>query len=128
MTAVDDLREAAKLLRERVDALSPTVRSQPWRAVHLDETIDGVAACDDPAWMHADDEGCTHCYYLDTRVPAVAAYIASMHPLVGLALAEMLEWFAERWIDDKAVIHYAARAEIQGRAQSLARLYLGRSS
>lgn len=50
-----------------------------------------------------------------------ASYIALMHPPVALALAELLEFFADNWIDAKAVVHYSARADAQERATRTAR-------
>lgn len=129
MSAVDDLREAAQLLRERATGLPDAFpKGQPWRVVITDsESPDGVAACGDPVWQHDEHEVCPACWCIDTHSESLATYIASMHPLVALALAELFEQYAERAaaiesLSLPALAPYGLRA-----VAAIALAYLGRS-
>ena len=59
-------------------------------------------------------------YVCDAEGPEYAAWIASMHPLVGLALADLLESFASCECDEDGD-HYPQKSA----ALTLARLVLG---
>ena len=79
------LREAAKVLRERAEAATPG----PWRGEYSGKT--------GPVVMNAESHNaldhvakCSH-----FRPHSDAAYIATMHPGVGLALADWLDTEAE---------------------------------
>jgi hypothetical protein len=123
---VDDLREAAKLLRERAKKAA----TGPWRhdpdlywnrpGPFFDQTFVGSGP-DETPWCIA----CTG-PSAETWAHGNAAYIASMHPLVGLALADAFEDTAQA----------IAELEQDGGAIDireddvlvrLARLYLGRA-
>lgn len=75
------LREAAAVLRERAEAATPG----PW-GIGIDDDPRTVSSVDPYNWI-ADTSGNPN-EYMD------AAYIATMHPDVGLALAD--------WLDDEA--------------------------
>lgn len=80
MSAVE-LRQAAETLRARADHAGDDT-GKPWTA----------QVCDDGrAWINAPDE--PHAIAMHGW-PAAARYIATMHPGVGLALAD---WLDEVW-------------------------------
>lgn len=107
MRPVEDLQAAAKLLRERARAATcfawvndgaevyQQVRGGPWIA----ESLNGD---------------------LPDAGEANGTYIASMHPLVGLALAELLDVFS-------TLPQVSNQFDLES-AVKLARTYLGRQS
>jgi len=93
-TVQETIRRAAKLMRERAQAATPG----PWRAAKGD--FAGVTypciltAAGDPAdpetWLMATGTA-------GSRQEPDATHAASMHPGVGLALAEWLDAAAQMW-------------------------------
>ena len=73
MSAVETLREAAKVLRERAEAATP----EPWEVVGGGEYVQG------PGILVAPDDGGV--------TTTDADLIATMHPGVALALADWLD-------------------------------------
>lgn len=106
MSAVDDLREAAKQLRE----LAAAATSGPWKTEYFGDRGYPQRVTNDRAEVVAE------CYEggLAGRKPT-PEYVASLHPLVGLALADALEHLARL---DPTGKHPLVR---------LSRLYLGRA-
>lgn len=97
--SADRLREAARVLRERADR----AYGEPWRADPPNAVV----------WTGNDDEFPT--VYVNGGLYAnqgrTAAYIATMHPGVGLALAD--------WLDDAAANADFMQAVIDaGRAEN----------
>ena len=107
MTALDDLRAAAKLLRERAEAAS----KGPWVA-HTDGLV-WPPRLGDPVSGSTETED--------------ADYIATVHPCVGLAVAAWLDLVADLWVPKRDVVHYAAREQVQDAAVVVARTILGRT-
>ena len=99
MTPVEELRSAAALLRQRAEAAT----AGPWRR------------------EYPEGPNTTVVDYADVMIvagvtareiwpkPVDADYIATVHPLVGLALAGLLEHMADDMDDDRA-----EEAQIQG--------------
>lgn len=90
MSAADRLREAARVLRERAEAASEG-EWWPYRTVPSDL---------DAEWIV--DSGLTFICstHIDSeRGRADATYIATMHPVVGLALANWLDAQADTTCD-----------------------------
>lgn len=77
MSAVETLREAAKVLRERAEAATP----EPWEVVGGGEYVQG------PGILVAPDDGGV--------TTTDADLIATMHPGVALALADWLDKAAD---------------------------------
>jgi hypothetical protein len=110
IVSADLLRKAAEILRERAKAAT----QGEWKA--------------DGAEVHALFRGLG--YYLaviedDETRPVDAAYIATMHPAVGLALAD--------WLDDEAgrcdlAREHAEDARTYDAAERIARLIVGGAS
>jgi hypothetical protein len=108
--SADLLHEAAEVLRERAEAATPgTWIHNPINGIH---TVIGSCVAT------------THRHVEDAR-RADAAYIATIHPTVGLALADLLDAAAEG-LARRGVTARITRAESD--ATSLARLILGRAS
>lgn len=111
MSPVDDLREAAKLLRERAQQAAEgpwvadgwEIRSGQVQGEWVGETLD------------IDDE---------PQSESNSTYAASMHPLVGLALADVFE--TRCVIYDIRTASGAAEVAGTDMVLRLARLYLGR--
>lgn len=98
-----ELREAAETLRGLADHAGNDT-GKPWSA----------QVCDDGrAWINAPDE--PHAISIHGW-PAAARYIATMHPGVGTALAE--------WLDYEAQFHVFAEAK----SLTIARLINGGAS
>ena len=91
MSAVETLREAAKVLRERAGAATPG----PWEAAqdHLTHSV-GADVRSVPSGGYAAADCCG---YQGASTNEDAAYIATMHPGVALALADWLDETA-RWV------------------------------
>lgn len=108
MTPVQELREAARLLRER----SSAVPAGPW------QSTGGFPAPSVRTELGSEVAYATH------PEPSVTAYIAAMHPAVGLALAEVFDRvaFAVRLGDD--LLNRVGYGEVL----TAARIYLGRAS
>ena len=85
MSAVETLREAAKVLRERAGAATPG----PWEAAqdHLTHSV-GADVRSVPSGGYAAADCCG---YQGASTNEDAAYIATMHPGVALALADWLD-------------------------------------
>ena len=79
--SADRLREAARVLRERAEAATPG----PW--LHIPASVCGPGTLG--GGMTGDPE--EHVYMGNQHPPEDAAYIATMHPGVGLALADWLD-------------------------------------
>lgn len=80
------LRRAASLVRERARAASPG----PWRVSFTDGALPVV---DSPDHLVTEPRQCLYPAHAG-RPLADATWAAGMHPVVGLALAELLESFA----------------------------------
>jgi hypothetical protein len=97
------LREAAALMRERAEA----VGEGPWESYALPDagpkrwTMTGVGVVDDEMG-----------HRIEAMFPADATHVASWHPAVALAVADWLDWCAQR-------------DAFNGRALAVARAYLG---
>lgn len=95
MTVIEDLREAARLLRERAEAATPG----PWAHAGDGDTFMGcgqVITVDRDLWGGDIAAPSGDLYPRSGYSPQDdMAYIASMHPLVGLALAEAFELEAD---------------------------------
>lgn len=109
-TLAAELREAASLMRERTQAVP-----QEWRLVRTQ-----IIAVGTDQLPGTDVIG-------ECQVPARAAYVASMHPAVVLAVADWLENEAKAAV---LVANAEDTASILGlpdsRAVAVARAYLGR--
>ena len=118
MSAVDDLREAAKLLRQRAEAASKGA----WPAPERDDNPgdEGWWVFNGLVGMREHAVACVPLY--NPTAEADATYIASVHPLVGLALAAALE--AEATLMARS----ACECDDHAHFARLARTYLGRSS
>ena len=114
----DELRHAAKLMRDRAEAATPG----PWEA--SGRVVD-QAAGDYADVIGSEVECMAYCYGGTAVLPvkADAEYIASMHPAVALAVAD--------WLDNEAAATELVAAEgpalgLPTRAAvALARAYLG---
>jgi hypothetical protein len=125
---LDDLREAADILRGR----SMCASAGPWTS---GDTIDGelVPRYGDFGWMVSGPAGTPECE--DTQQGmADALFIATMHPLVGVALADLFQRAADGWIGPgspsepaiwatRDLAHFADQMAVV----RLARLVLGRA-
>ncbi len=124
MTALDDLRSAAKVLRERAEAATPG----PWE--HTEHGPGGsFAGCGQViTWGEGVEAG-------DIAGPSGdlfprggyspredMAYIATVHPGVGLALAQLLDEHADSVEEDGGQVVTSSVDQ----AVKLARLILGR--
>jgi hypothetical protein len=88
----------------------------PWRVVLTDsESLTGVASCEHHGG-HPQD-ACDACYVVETYSEQAAAYMATVGPLAGLALADLLDSLGAMPASSNQVdLHYAGK---------LARLILG---
>lgn len=100
--SADELRQAAETLRKRVDAATPGPWTLIWDSC---DCADGYG-CSHGSWVHAirfpvpvqepirpGGEVLSHHYEsgVDEVPPETVEYIATMHPGVGLALADWLD-------------------------------------
>jgi hypothetical protein len=138
MTPAEQLREAARLMRERVRAAT----DGPWtagEAVEIPAVGDGFdrwqIPVSGPELVGEDGERiklgiCTVEYeaggfqYPHADARADGDYIVSMQPPVGAAFADLLDLIAQRWIGAD-IGFYPARREFQNTALAVARAYLG---
>lgn len=122
---LDDLRAAAKLLRDRAEAAAPG----PWHRAADHERPRGQYP--DNAIGYWDGEYARCVSYSGTgqgaEADADAVWIVTMHPGVGLALADWLESVAARWVG-RAELNYPARHVFQQHALRVARLILGEAA
>jgi hypothetical protein len=105
-SAADTLRRAAEVLRERAEAATPG----PWEPYVLGSEGYDVRGPQTsiPGRRIARSTRVARCGYEEWEVDkANAAYIATVDPTVGLALAD--------WLDSEA-INYAANKKIWGRS------------
>jgi hypothetical protein len=124
VSPVEDLREAARQLRERVAAV-PDDAKAPWRPVITDsESASGVGVCGQPD--HDGPWACDDCWPIETYSEGLAAYLASMHPRVGRALAAW--WDCVAIDEEQGEPESAPRIRERTAALLLARTYLGRST
>ncbi|MFM9635926.1 hypothetical protein [Streptomyces turgidiscabies] len=89
MNAADELRAAAKTLRQRAEAATPG----PWKPDHSIPYGHRVGSSDDSDWVAWTGE------YTETGSEADASYIATMGPTVGKAIVELLERAAKHYDD-----------------------------
>jgi hypothetical protein len=112
LTPAETLRAAAKVLRERSEAA--TSGPWAWEAPSSDNWPTG-----DQSLYGADDSLVLYGWGYDASgIDATAAdrtYVATMHPGVGLALAD--------WLDSQ----YSDASEVMPSAYDIARLILGAS-
>lgn len=121
--SADLLRRAAVKLRQHAEAAT----EGPWTVESAEDGESGhveylAFGPDDghgrrviPFRTKTEDAG------FHSQAEADMDYAVLVHPPVALALAELLEFFADHWIDAKAVVHYSARADAQERALRTAR-------
>ena len=107
MTPVEELREAARLMRERAGEATPG----PWRSEFSGPT--GCVVLDAGSSNALDHVARTGHY----RDHADAAHIASWHPVVALAVAD--------WLDHEATTAFELIPSEE--ALVVARAYLGRT-
>jgi hypothetical protein len=93
------LRRAATVLRERAQAVPSRWPGRPWHVEECASEEDGGCPCivaqgKRAAWDQAQDPPIQ--YVADAETPEHAAWIATVHPGVGLALADLLEHAAAR--------------------------------
>jgi hypothetical protein len=110
--SADLLREAADVLRERADGSQPS----PWYAEL------SIRATDDANWWFVCDANGFEVAQTRHSVKAEADYIATMHPGVGLALADWLDLHARNLESGRMV------ETTPSPALTVARLILGRAS
>jgi hypothetical protein len=102
MTPAAELHAAAALLRQRAEKVPPWARAEPWQVVQTDtENMDGVLIARDH--QIGGDATVT----IETYRESLADYIATVHPGVGLLLADLLDRAAKR-----AEVHETAIDEI----------------
>lgn len=103
-TPAEELRAAAVLLRRHAE-MAESLMPGPWRVVITDsESSTGVASCPDHASLAQFSlDACDYCDVVETHSESVAAYTATVHPDVGLALADHLDAVAAsaEWLDAK---------------------------
>jgi hypothetical protein len=123
--SADLLREAAEVLRERIDGSQPS----PWYAEL------SILAPDDANWWFVCDANGFEVAQTRHSVKAEAAYIATMHPGVGLALADWLDEIAAGWMwdDEGAACDWDGMPlkldeAVDSHAVKVARLILGGAS
>jgi hypothetical protein len=96
MTPADLLHHASAKLREKAEAVPPWARAKPWQVVQTDsEYMDGVLIEGEP-----DGEFNTA---IETHRESLAAYIATVHPGVGLLLADLLDALAKTYANTNVV-------------------------
>lgn len=122
----DRLKEAARVLRERAEAATPKGHTHPWLytdatygdpadgPTHVAVTCCGANGVEVRHFLHADDG--SH------ETSETARYIATMHPGVGLALADWLDVEA----DEQEVL--GGSTEAGAMAHRVADLILGGAS
>lgn len=116
--AVDTLREAACLMRERAEAATPG----PWHRPDAVPQLVGVirSASNPDALVHGDDCGCGGGIGYEPD----AVHITSWHPEVALRVADWL-WSVADGVD-RQIRNYPDRVPyIEGDALAVARSYLG---
>lgn len=118
MTVAEEPTAAA----DKLDAVLAEATSAPW-LVRVAST--GIRSSEPYAWVIAPAVGgMAIAERHNGGTVADMRYIAAMNPDVGRALAALLRWTSERWIDAKAVEHHSARQEFQGLALTIARAIL----
>lgn len=114
MTPAETLQAAAA---QKLRALATAVESEdhpglPWHTEGCADEERGNCPCIvGRGWRSYHDEPPTAMFYVaDAETPELAAYIAAMHPGVGLALADWLEWQAAALVEGRIAIPDAALA------------------
>jgi hypothetical protein len=124
MGALDDLREAAKTLRERAEAAT----RGPWLRAADHSLARGQYADNDLGWWDGEYAAPVGSTGDGDEATADARYIATVHPGVGLALADWLDKAAEAWPLDLAAPPRDPRDRAMlYEALAVARLILGRA-
>lgn len=98
--SADLLRRAALKLREHAQgAVMNGYMPAPWRTVLTDsESMTGFAGCAQLAPdEHAPNSACDDCTSIEAWTEPAAAYLALMHPPVALAVADLLDGYAEKF-------------------------------
>jgi hypothetical protein len=111
MTPAEELRAAAKAMRERAETVQPHYPA-PWVTAVWDSRTP-------PARVVEDAEG----VMVVGRTPALNEFIAGMHPGVALAVADLLDKIAWMGEMDPDQLHRVGCDE----AIAIARAYLGAS-
>lgn len=97
MGAAETLREAAAVLRQRASRATPPpwrdAAPNKWRALVADEPHPDRENPEVGGW--AWDEGYGGCLIGESLMKSDRTYIATMHPGVGLALADWFELIAQ---------------------------------
>jgi hypothetical protein len=99
VSAVEELRAAARLMRERAEKATPG----PWQWWgDRSAPYDGPEDPPPPDyWRISVGDDLAH---VDTEKQADAVYVASMHPAVALAVADWLEAEASLWEEFSAAV------------------------
>lgn len=133
MTAVDDLRDAASLMRKHAEAATAgswwVYDGQPWYGNEARIRQFDADAADDTADEVAWDEELKHAgtlFHGDVVSAADSDHIASWHPVVALAVADLLDFFADAAESGNDIPALRGRGLEQ--ALVVARTYLGRES
>jgi len=114
-TPADELRTAADTLRKLTGALPANDwGNRPWHAEECNDT-DDMSSCPcivaQGEYREFDQPQIPLIQYVaDAETPEFAAYIAAMHPGVGLALADWLELFANTEFDPAATVQETDRS------------------
>lgn len=136
MSPIEELREAARLMRERAQMATPS----PWRESGVDGNRYAALVADQPhpdrmkggGWQW--DEGYGGCLIGESLMATDRAYIASWHPAVALAVADWLDAEATIWdhLDALRIEVSKTKGAVisipyssQNEALKLARTYLG---
>ena len=126
MTAVDELRRAATLMRERARAATPS----PWLGDPTGTVVAAADLVDDGTPEKVLPSGgpmeVAECYRNETpdEHGRNAAHIASWHPAVALAVAAMLDAVAATFHPDQLVLGEDFWSDVQHAALAVARTYL----
>lgn len=112
MSAADELRTAATTLRELVQRATPGPwRLGKWAALVADRKHPDRMAGGGREW----DDAYGGCLVAESLMRPDREYFAAMHPLVGAALADLLDSLAddaEQSIDDRAAYGAPPRDEL----------------
>ena len=101
--AVDRIREAAALLRHRASRSTPgpwRLGNSPYAALVADQPHPSRGNAENGGW--AWDDGYGGCLVAESMMTADRLYMASMNPVVGLALADLMD----------TVAYYGQRAQM----------------
>lgn len=118
------LREAARLMRERAHRSADS----PWYYREEVATLLGHAPhtyVRHSVYATDADDGRNTPYVVEANNPLDAGHIASWHPAVALAVADLIECIADQWDEWQPPPEVAAQWIQAQRALAVARAYLG---